>query len=81
MSNAHEAEARAVKAGKIAAVLARFGCTPDTVLTLDLEARRCAERAAQVNPASAATWDLVHRLVANAHGDRDPFAGLPGCGR
>lgn len=74
-SNAYEHEARAVKAGKIAAVLRAQGVTaPALVFRLDAAGRRAAEGLALVPEASDQTWAVVATLVA---GITDPFGGLP----
>jgi hypothetical protein len=74
VSNPWEDAARAEKAGRIAAVLARQGLTAAQVNALDADGRRAAERLARVRPASDATWEIVARLVDPALAS-DPFAG------
>lgn len=58
------AQARLVKATRLAAVLREVGCDADTLARLDADARARAERVAGVHPASEATWALVATLLA-----------------
>lgn len=58
-----EATNRAIKAARIAKVLALLGATPAQVRDLPESGRRMAEELAEVNPASDATWAAVVALV------------------
>lgn len=61
-----EATNRAIKAARIARVLALMGATPTQVRELPPQGRRMAEELAEVNRASDATWAAVIALVERA---------------
>lgn len=75
--HAAEASARAIKAARLADVLADLGCEADDATHLDSLGWKLAARAAGVNVPSERTQRLVIDLLRDRATRTDPWAGLP----